>query len=682
MDRKTYTADSLKSLVSGMGNPNFDKASSAFYADTVLTDDALVTGYRNSWMIGKIVDIPATDAVRKGREWQAEKDEIAALKREEKRLNLWAKLRECKIKARLYGGAAILIGIKGEQDYSQEMNLDTIGRGDLSYLTVMTRRELVAGELETNGASEFYGRPKFYTFSNGTTEMVIHPSRIIRMVGIEHPDPFIAGGLNHGWGDSVLQRVYDACLNADSTSANIASLVFEANVDVFGVPDLMSMLDDPEYEKRLLTRMRLASVSKSNSKALIRDTEEEYSRNTINFTGLPDVLKTFLLVVSGASYIPLTRFLGQSPSGLSSTGEGDEKNYDEFIDAGRTLELAPEMYRFDEALIRSSLGHRPDEIFYNWAPLTDVSEKDRAEIGLKNSQAAEVIARTGLFGSDELREAVSNQMIESGFYPGFGEIMSDDSDDGDMLEGDVLPPDFASTGGDKPQELALNGAQVASMIQIAQAVAGGLLPTETANGMIAAAFPALSAEQVSSILSPLAGFTPAALVTDTTPVTDATPRTLYIRRDILNANEIVKWYREQGVKSVYEADSMHTTIIYSKTPVDWMKFNQSWQGSVDIPPGGPRLHELFGDDRSILVLLYTSSELEWRNAEAIELGATSSHPEYQPHISITLEGSSVNLATLKPWQGEIKLGPEIFEEVKQGNWRTHVKSHDLFAPHA
>jgi HK97 family phage portal protein len=59
------------------------------------------------------------------------------------------------------------------------------------------------------------------------------------------------------------------------------------------------------------------------------------------------------------------------------------------------------------------------------------------------------------------------------------------------------------------QSLALNGAQIASLLDIVRQVAEGTLPVESAKGTIAASFPALSDSQIEAILAPLSGFTPA-----------------------------------------------------------------------------------------------------------------------------------------------------------------------------
>ncbi|MCO5152569.1 MULTISPECIES: anti-CBASS protein Acb1 family protein [unclassified Shinella] len=593
--------DSLRSVVAGLGDPLRDKAATTFYGFQQLDPVQLSNIYRSNWLGKKIINIPAMDAVRKGRDWQAEQDQIELIEAEEKRLGFWNKLLEVKTKARLWGGAALLIGT-GETDLMKPLEAERIGKGGIKYLTVLSRRDVTTGEIEQDVLSEYFGRPGYYEVT-GRAEMVrIHPSRLAVFLGAPHADDLIAQSINQGWGDSVLEAVYTAVRNADATAANIASLVFEANVDVFRVPDFMASLSDQEYRNRLMERFTLAATAKGVNKALILDKEEEYDRKQISFAQLPEVMQTFLQMVSGAADIPVTRLLGQSPAGMSATGESDMLNYYDLVSSIQSLEMTPALYRLDECLIRSALGARPPEIYYSWAPLKQMTEKEKAEIGKMNAETSEIIGRTGLFSSEELRSVVSNKFIETAFYPGLDQAMQRTGDD---------------------WEADLGGGNEADHDE-------GTQPREGA---------------------------------EPSTVADATPRTLYVRRDVLNAAEIIAWAKGQGFKTTLPADDLHVTITYSRTPVDWMEMGSTWEDEVKIPRGGARLMEQFGEAR---VLLFNSNMLRWRHDEMVDKGASWDHPEYQPHITISYDPASPDLAGVEPYQGEILLGPEIFGEMKEG----------------
>lgn len=153
--------------------------------------------------------------------------------------------------------------------------------------------------------------------------------------------------------------------------------------------------------------------------------------------------------------------------------------------------------------------------------------------------------------------------------------------------------------------------------------------------------------------------------------TDAKPRPLYVRRQVLNAAEFVRWAKAQGFKSVTEPDDLHVTVMYSRQPVDWLEMGDTWSserdGQLIVPPGGPRVVEPLGD-KGAVVLTFASADLTYRNARMRELGASWDYPNYQPHVTITYDGGDVDLEAVEPFRGKLVLGPEIFEELTD-NWR-------------
>lgn len=605
--------DSLTNLVSRMGTER-DKSSHSVYGAPVIDDAQIAAAYRGAWLPRKIVDIPALDSCRKWRNWQADEKAIEAIEAEEKRLHVRGKVLEARTKARLYGGAAILIGT-GEADQSEELNLDRIGTGGIKYLTVLTRRQLSAQEIERDPASEWFGKPSRYAINGQNGQQVfIHPSRLVIFHGATVADDDLAFGVNMGWGDSVLLAVLDAIKNADSTAANIASLVFEAKIDVIRIPNFMAQIGQPGYEETLLKRYSLANTAKGINGTLLLDKEEEYETKTASFATLPDVLAQFLQITAGAADIPVTRLLGQSPAGLNSTGEADLRNYYDRISAMQEIEMTPAMFRLDEALIRSATGGRDEGIYYTWSPLWQMSDKEKAEIFKTKADAARVLAGNGgtaepLLPIDALSDALVNTFIEDNSLPGLEAAIEEYGRLSEQEEEDP-PTDLVPANANDPLE------------QQRQRMAAN----------------------------------------------DAAPRTLYIQRKVKNAAAIIAWAKSQGFDTTLPADDLHVTIAYSRTPVDWMKVGESWSPELKVGPGGPRLMDQFGE---ATVLLFNANELRWRNEAVTEAGGSWDYPEYQPHITISY-GFKGDLSKVQPYQGEIVLGPELFAEVKE-DWAEGLK---------
>lgn len=409
-----FLTDKLVNLVANLGTGR-DKAAGSVYAATFLSDQELVNAYRGAWLPRKIVDIPALDTTRKWRSWQADKAQIEKIEATEKRLQLRSKVRTAMIRARLFGGAAIFIGT-GERDTSRPLDPARIGLGGLKYLTVMNRRQLTATEIETDPASELFGKPKAYRLAGSVID--IHPSRLVLFQGAEHPDPELCETSHYGWGDSVLQALFEALKQADSVMGNVASLVFEAKVDVIKIPHFMDQLQDPEFEKRLLERIQLAATAKGINGTLLLDAEEEYETKQASFSGLPDVIDRYFQQGSGAADIPATRLLGQAPAGLNATGDSDLRNYYDRIQAMQELDVGPGMSVLDECLLRSSLGSRPAEIHYIWAPLWQPTATERSENGKRTAETIKTLAETKLFPGDALSQAAATVLVEESVLPG------------------------------------------------------------------------------------------------------------------------------------------------------------------------------------------------------------------------------------------------------------------------
>lgn len=417
MGKIAQIRDGLVNLVANLGTPR-DKAASTFYGLPLLSEQEAENAYRGTWLARKVIDIPAMDSCRKWRGWSADQEQITAIEAEEKRLGLQQKLLDALIRARLTGGAALYIGT-GNADPTQPLKPESLGKAGIRHLNVLSKRVLQAGELDRDPESPGYGRPAFYTLSSGTAgQLQIHPSRLVILQGAVKPDPELDTGNGNGWGDSVLLAISKAIKDADASAANIASLVFEAKVDVIKIPNFMAQLADPGYEEKVLNRLQLAAMAKGINGTLVMDAEENYDQKQLQFGGLVDLLMGFMQLVSGASDIPMTRLLGQSPGGLNASGESDLRNYYDRISSNQELVLQPALQVLDECLIRSALGRRPAEVFYNWRSLWQTTDKERADIGKTTAETIKTIADTRLIPESVLVQVASNMLTEAGVAPG------------------------------------------------------------------------------------------------------------------------------------------------------------------------------------------------------------------------------------------------------------------------
>lgn len=410
--------DNYLNLVAQIGTQR-DKAFHGEYVDASLSAQQLSTAYLNSWLAGAIVDIPARDATRNWRVWNADRDQIEKIERLEKKLYLQSTILDCLTAARLYGGAAIYINTNDSVDNTSPLDIHE----DVRSLVVLTNSELREGDICKDIDNEFFGLPEFYTLiSEDGTIAKIHASRLMVMRG--NSLPANQRDYRHGsWGASVLNRTLENVKQLDGTMANIASLVFEAKVDVLKLNGLFDILAQEGGTSLVHNRMTAQATMKGINGAIVMDSEDDYDQKNASFSGLPEIVNAFMENVAGAAGIPLTRLFGRSAAGLSGSGEGDEKVYFDRVSDIQELTIRPATALFDKLLVRQACGVEDESIFYEWNPLQQLSERERAEIFLNTANAARSLAggMEEIIPLDALSESLVNEFVEQGVLPGIAQ---------------------------------------------------------------------------------------------------------------------------------------------------------------------------------------------------------------------------------------------------------------------
>lgn len=406
--------DGLQNLVSGMGTAR-DKAMGATYALDLSSPHEFLTAYKASALARRVVNLKAEDSCREWREWQGDAKQIGQVEAEEKRHGLQRKVLRARKLARLFGGSALLIGT-GDNDLSQPIEADKIGRGGLRYVTILNVLDVSAAGLQDDPTVEGFGEPEYWMLRGGIR---IHPSRLALFHGQE---PMYEFGLdaNPGFGDSVLRGGLKQVQDVDAAAANILSLIYEAKVDVFKIPDLMQNLASrgDEYASEVIRRVTLAATAKGINGALLMDALEEYEQKSASFANLDAIAYMFMQICSAAHGYPMTLLFGMSAGGLNASGEIDIRGYYDAVKVEQTLAMEPAMAVLDECLIRSALGDRPEELHYNWRPLWQPTAKERAENADKLATAGQKLHGMDIMSPEALGKAMVTALTETGAFPG------------------------------------------------------------------------------------------------------------------------------------------------------------------------------------------------------------------------------------------------------------------------
>ena len=143
--------DNLINFVTGLGTSK-DPTTAAQHVLPIINRLELETAYRSNWLAKRIVNAPAEDATREWRMWQASAKQIELLENAEIAFDLQRKLKQTLVRARLYGGAALVLGVEqGEPD--EELDIDKVGKDDLKFVISVNLYDLSPGPINWDALS-------------------------------------------------------------------------------------------------------------------------------------------------------------------------------------------------------------------------------------------------------------------------------------------------------------------------------------------------------------------------------------------------------------------------------------------------------------------------------------------------------------------------------------------------
>ena len=374
--------------------------------------EVLTAAYREFWLATRIIDTPPEDMTRA---WYTltgdfSEEDLAALKRLESRHSVKQEITDALRWARLYGGAIALMVIRGESGrLDQPLDLDMLLPGCFQGLLVIDRSQGISPslELEDDLDDPDYGLPMYYDVDLDIREpgtVRIHHSRVLRFVGRELPKPDMLR--ENYWGASELEHLWDELQKRSATSANIAQLIFQANITTLKMSNfgeelamgtdgrkhgILSLLEE---ENRARTSFGLQILSKDDS----------LENHSYSFAGLSDVYEAFMMDIAGAAEIPATKLFGRSPQGFQSTGESDMRNYYEMISGLQERHLRPALERLLPVMAVSCWGFLPGDLSFVFNPLTTESPDHAAELIDKLSSSVIEAYKAGLISRESAVE--------------------------------------------------------------------------------------------------------------------------------------------------------------------------------------------------------------------------------------------------------------------------------------
>jgi phage-related protein (TIGR01555 family) len=314
---------------------------------------------------------------------------------------------------RLYGGSAMIFGIKG-QDPTEPLDVDKLGAGCLEYVHVFDRWRMSATELMDKGgdlASPNFLKPRYFVLGGSEAEagVRVHWSRVLTFEGRRLPyRPYLQNAM---WGDSELQHVIEDVKDYSSVMALLATMFFEANVDVMMIANLAQTLAMPKGSDKINQRFNIAATQKSANRMLMMDAQDKYEKKGNNFAGLGAIVEDFRANVCAAAQTPATKLFGRSPGGLNATGESDDQNYRTSVAQSQKVLLTPQVKKGLRILCMHRFGSVPPNFHIEPRPLYTETAGQRSTRQLADAQRDQIYVTTEVLGPHTIAKELKERKV-------------------------------------------------------------------------------------------------------------------------------------------------------------------------------------------------------------------------------------------------------------------------------
>lgn len=437
------TVDSFQNVNQRLGLGSGSQLDGSGYSFNFITRQRLMleAAYRTSWVVGKVVDAPAEDMTKAGLDLKSSLDPADG----EMLYAAWNDLQVGEEQAngirwgRLYGGAINVVMLDG-QNYETPLRLDSIKEG--SFRGLMTFDRWVARPDLSNIVTDLgpdFGLPKFYDIYPDHSQGIdqgfrVHYSRVQRYTGGKLP--YYQRTMEQLWGMSVLERMWDRLIAYDSSTMGAAQLVFKAHLRTLKVKDYRQLVAaGGKMFEGFLAQVENMRLFQNTEGLTVIDAEDEFDTHSYTFAGLDDIMTQMADQICGAVEIPRVRLFGDSPGGLNSDGESALRTYYDDIAKKQGVVLKRPTTLILDIMSRSVLGKPlPDGFQFAFAPLWQMSQKDKAEIAKTTVEAVGGAYSEGMITA----KVAAQELRQSSRTTGIFSNISDE--DIDAMEDEIPDP--------------------------------------------------------------------------------------------------------------------------------------------------------------------------------------------------------------------------------------------------
>ena len=339
----------------------------------------------------------------------------------------------------LYGGSQLFIRIKGQEEKTElPLIMDERGvkQGTLEGFTVIEPIWTTPNVYNANDPTQpdFFKPSQWYVMGKA-----VHSDRLLTLIMRPVPDMLKPAYNFRGISMSQLMKPY--VQRFQRTVDSISDLVHSYSITGLKT-DMSSILSGGMNGANQLTaRAKIFTQYKNNQNLMMVDTsnEEEFFQLNTPLTTLDALQSQAHEMLATPAKTPLVKLLGLTPSGLNANSDGEIRVYYDHVAALQNAHILPQLQVILRLVQLDLFGEVDDSIFFQFSPLYQLDDTERAAVNLTKAQTAQIYMQEGVLDQETVLDALSND--DDGDYTGKADsvVISDPYSEDDTSDEEKPP---------------------------------------------------------------------------------------------------------------------------------------------------------------------------------------------------------------------------------------------------
>lgn len=311
---------------------------------------------------------------------------------------------------RLYGGAGLVLLI--DDGLPEEEPVDVARIRAIRGYVPLSRHELIPEDFTITD----YSKPSHYRITTAQrltpdqqgsyVNLRIHSSRVARFDGLYLP--WNARVRNTGWGQSVLQLIWESFKRYESAMSGLESMTTDSDLFVHKIPGLFQRIASGN-ESDLRKRLEANSLSRSVYGGMVVDVEEDLQFLNRALSNIASATDPFVKDLQAATGWPASILMGDSPGGLGKEGRFEERVWASLVEQWQEVYCRTPITEVFTYILASREGPTRGRPPANWAvtfpSVFTETNSEKAALRLQVAQVDAQYINLGVLNALEVREA-------------------------------------------------------------------------------------------------------------------------------------------------------------------------------------------------------------------------------------------------------------------------------------